>query len=75
MNDDQDREDAGELDAILATDDALSARIGRIRQLSDDLLLHYYALLGDTRYVSNVAALTLFEDEMKRRGLPISRAH
>lgn len=75
MGDDQDREDSGELEVILAADDALAARIDRIRQLGDATLLHYYSLLCDTRYVSNVSVISLFEDELKRRGLALGRPH
>jgi hypothetical protein len=46
-----------------------------IRSLSDHELTYYYTLLSNRRIITNVRAIPLFVEELRRRGLPLGRVH
>jgi hypothetical protein len=58
---------------LLGGDD--EARRARVKALSDEELTRIYSLLSDSRYIVNVPALPLLEEELERRGLPITKRH
>lgn len=66
--------ESGRLEYILSLSDQ-AERLQRIRALSDATLVRYYTLLSDTRVLENVSALSVLEDEIVARGLPIGRRH
>jgi hypothetical protein len=74
--DDSDLDAAAAAEALALVSSSNQAdTLARIRALSDAELVRYYSLLSDTRYVVNVPSLSLLEDEIRSRDLPIGRQH
>jgi len=74
--DDSDLDAAAAAEALALVSSTNQAdTLARIRALSDAELVRYYSLLSDTRYVVNVPSLSLLEDEIRSRDLPIGRQH
>lgn len=52
-----------------------AGRRERIGRMSDPELTRCYAMLSDPRYARNVPFLSLLEEELSARGLPLGRIH